>query len=103
MLMIKRINYKNIIVSLLILLLFTINSCKNLFEDSISENNAQVTENPQPGTSEIPELPGTQNRRVSYSGSVSVSRVLPSEIPSDNTDRSATAALPSSSDYEYYV
>ncbi len=112
MLMIKRIKYKNIIVSLLILLLFTINSCKNLFEDSISENNAQVTENPQPGTSEIPELPGTQNRRVSCSGSVSVSRVLPSEIrkivntseiPSDNTDRSATAALPSSSDYEYYV
>lgn len=114
----RKADFRSFVIFFLLIFLLAFTSCKNIFEDSVSDNHddTKTVESSNPEEKNTPSLPVIQTqkpRRVSYSGSVSVSVALPSEIrkivnaaegsASDNKDRSATAALPSSSDYEYYV
>lgn len=84
-------------LSFLFIVLLTFTACKNLFEDSFSEQG-------QPGQNVESEI----TKRVSYRGTVSVSNSLPSEInkmlsTTAEVSRSAYAGLPTSDDFEYYV
>ena len=84
-------------LSFLFIVLLTFTACKNLFEDSFSEQG-------QPGQNVESEI----KKRVSYRGTVSVSNSLPSEInkmlsTTADVSRSAYAGLPTSDDFEYYV
>lgn len=84
-------------LSFLFIVLLTFTACRNLFEDSFSEQG-------QPGQNVESEI----TKRVSYRGTVSVSNSLPSEInkmlsTTAEVSRSAYAGLPTSDDFEYYV
>ena len=105
-------------VSFLFIVLLTFTACRNLFEDSVSEHSnsdqnveSEITNTGDSGNTSSPSLPVTQTpqtKRVSYSGSVSLSNALPSEVnkmlsTTAEVSRSAYAGLPTSDDFEYYV